>query len=319
MGAASSSRVCLSGQNWKMTRTQEGTSAAWPRLEKNGRGDPGPSSVKVLQLAGPGPPASKIGLKQMPIGALTVAGTLRVRVFLFLSLGLALPSSAAAQTVEGRILDAQTGEPVRAGVIRLRSSLGSVVNQTESDSLGAYALTAPSPGLYSLHVTALGYRSTPTLQFDVGWEAPTRIDVRLDPEPIELDSLAVKAEGRQIIPHLEGQGFYKREEEGFGQFITPEEIEQRNPRNFHDLLRSIPGLRVNQAGIERWPPRCGYGDGKIWLDGILMDDRAPLSQYLSIDEIQAVEVYIGVARVPLQYGGLGGECVILIWTKGSLR
>jgi len=255
----------------------------------------------------------------MPFGAFTVAGTLRVWVFLFLSLGIALPPSAAAQTVEGRILDAQTGEPIRAGVIRLRSSLGSVVNQTESDSLGAYSVTAPSLGLYSLHVTALGYRSTPTLQFDVGAGAPTSVDVLLEPEPIELDSLAVEAEGRRTIPHLERSGFYQRMDEGFGQFITPEEIEERHPRYFADLLRDVAGLRVDQVGFLRWPQRCRGVTSHVWLDGMRTDWRAPLSQYVSIDEIEAVEVYIGAARVPLQWGGLEGQCVILIWTKGDLR
>lgn len=233
-----------------------------------------------------------------------------------LLLFMSLPCSGAAQIVQGLLQDAETGEPVSNGTIALRSGLGTVVMRTEADSVGAYSLTAPRPGMYSLLATALGYQSTSTLQFEVGAEGVTTVDVRLEPEPIELDSLNVEAERQRIIPHLEKQGFYERMDEGFGQFITPEEIEERNPRYYDDLFREVSGLSASADGRLRWPPRCRDTAPSIWVNGILMDWATPLGHAVSISDIEAVEVFIGAARVPLQYGGLDGQCVMLIWTKG---
>ena len=204
------------------------------------------------------------------------------------------------------------------GTIALKGSLGTVVDRTAADSLGAFSLNAPRPGMYSLMATGLGYKSASTLQFDVGAEGTTTVDVRLEPEPIELDSLEVEGERRRIIPHLEKQGFYKRMDDGFGQFITPEEIEERNPRYFQDLFRDIPGLQIDAGGkVTRWPPRCRGGTPVVWMDGIRLNRTTELGQAVSIGDIEAVEVFFGAARVPLQYGGLDGQCIMLIWTKGG--
>ena len=113
-----------------------------------------------------------------------------------------LPDDGAAQAVRGHLYDAETGEPVSNGTVALRGSLGTVVDRTASDSLGAFSLKAPRPGMYYLMATGLGYQPASTLQFDVGAEGATTVDVRLEPEPIELDSLEVEGERRRIIPHL---------------------------------------------------------------------------------------------------------------------
>ncbi len=236
-----------------------------------------------------------------------------------LLLSMSFPCSGAAQIIQGRLLDAETGEPIGSGIVTLRGHLGTEVARTGTDSLGAYSLTAPEPGLYTLLVEALGYRSTGTPQFDLGAEVSTTIDVQLSPEPIELDPLNVEGERQRIIPHLERQGFYKRVDEGFGDFIEPEEIERRNPRSFIDLLRDIPGLSVRGGGVLRWGPRCFRVAPRLWVDGILVKDgRIVLGQHVSIDEIVAIEVYQSAAAIPLQYGGTGGHCAMFIWTKGEL-
>jgi hypothetical protein len=134
-------------------------------------------------------------------------------------------------------------------------------------------------------------------------------DIYLDPAPVELDSILVEAEGERAIPRLATEGFYHRQNLGFGDFITPGEIERRQPLFFSDLFREIPGLKVdNDGGITL--PRC---TPRIWIDGIRA--RGPLSELLLVTDIQAVEVYRRASSIPLQYGGTGGQCAVLIWTK----
>jgi hypothetical protein len=229
---------------------------------------------------------------------------------------LSFPSNLSGQVVQGHLADARTGFAMNGANVTLRDSTGTVVARTESNYLGAFRITTPDPGRYSLLVEAIGYRSTESDSFEVREGEVTTIDLSLPPEPVELDSLAVEAERQRIIPSLERQGFYRRKEEGFGYFITPEEIETRNPRSYTDLFRDIPGFRVSHDGGISWGHKCFRANPQIWIDGILSSSTADLSQVASIDEIAAVEIFLGPASVPLQYGGIHGQCVMLIWTKG---
>jgi len=234
-----------------------------------------------------------------------------------IALFLTPPNSVSAQVIQGHLYDTETGEPVINGTVVLLKDLGTVVARTEADSVGAYSLIAPGLGMYSLRATGLGYISTPTLQFDVGEEGSVTVNVYLHPEPIELDSLLVEAERQRILPHLETQGFYRRLEEGFGSFITPEEIEKRNPRYFGDLFRNIIGVRFRADGTVDLGPRCGRSGGQVWLDGGLTVKGLPLMELVNISDIQAVEVYRSVASIPIQFAGAEGGCAIIIWTKGG--
>jgi hypothetical protein len=235
---------------------------------------------------------------------------------------LYLPSTLSGQIVQGHLTDAGTEIAMNGANVALRDSEGTVVARTVSNYLGAFLITAPGAGRYSLLFEAIGYHSTESTSFELREGETTTIDFSLRPDPMQLDSLAVEAERQRIIPNLERQGYYQRLNEGFGQFITPEEIEERNPRYFADLLREVPGLSVDRSGtIRRWPQRCRGVKPRIWIDGIMVDAAAGegkinLETKVSIDEVAAIEVYMGAARVPLQYGGIEGQCVMLIWTKG---
>jgi hypothetical protein len=292
-----------------------------PKSYKDGGGNP--SKVSRFTEVRRGCYSLKPEVSQVNEQAPGISRSSAVWAVSVLLLLITIPDSSGAQVVRGQLLDAQTGEPVSNATVALQDDLGSLVASTETDSVGAYSLTAPGSGRYSLRAEAWGYETTPTLPFEVSAEGPTIIDVHLHPEPIGLDSLAVEAEPKRIIPHLERQGFYERAEEGFGEFITPEEIERRNPRSFSDLLRDIPGLSVRGGGELRWGPRCRRMTPRLWIDGILVDEevgglrRIFLDRKVSIDEIAAVEVYQSAAAIPLQYGGTGGHCAMFIWTKGG--
>jgi hypothetical protein len=201
--------------------------------------------------------------------------------------------------------------------VALRDSTGTVVARTATNYLGAFLIPAPVPGVYSLRAEAIGYRSRDSDSFEVKEGEVTTVDLSLPPGPVELDTLDVEAERQRIIPHLEREGFYKRLEDGFGYFITPEEIEANNPRYFHDLFRGIPGVRATWDGRLDLGPRCREFPRRVFVDGIQIDDTMiTLGQRLLIGDIEAVEVYLGPASVPLQYGGTEGHCVVLFWTKG---
>ena len=76
------------------------------------------------------------------------------------------------------------------------------------------------------------------------------------------------------------------------------------------------GFEVDYDGKVSWGHRCFRATPQIWINGILATTSGELNQVASIDDIAAIEVYLGPASVPLQYGGTQGQCVMLIWTKG---
>ncbi|HEY0016939.1 MAG TPA: carboxypeptidase-like regulatory domain-containing protein [Longimicrobium sp.] len=77
-----------------------------------------------------------------------------VRIALALVL---LAAPLHAQSVAGRVVEAETGEPVRGAVLRLWDANGRGVAAVLSDAEGRYRLTAPAAGTYQLRVERVGF------------------------------------------------------------------------------------------------------------------------------------------------------------------
>jgi hypothetical protein len=239
---------------------------------------------------------------------------------LLLALSTLSAGTAAAQTVEGRLLDAFNDLPIPEALVALMTPEGVRVATATTDEDGRFTLRAGSPGRYVLFGHRTGYLTSRTDPFDLEDGDPIEVMFRIRPRPVATDSLVVRAEPiPPRVPHLVDAGFYQRRKMGFGHFIPPEEIERRQPLRFHDLLRGIPGVRVDsEGGITL---RGGYGTSmgfcppRFFLDGVPLDDREAVEQLPAL-EVAAVEVYRGAAQVPPQYGGATGACgVVVVWLK----
>jgi len=102
-------------------------------------------------------------------------------------------------------------------------------------------------------------------------------------------------------------------QQGFGRFITPEEIERSRATRTLDLFVGMEGVRIvgNQLLLRDCSPQT-------YVDGLPLhiDADLPVDVMVPFEALAAAEIYLGVAQVPLQYGGTGGACgVILFWTK----
>lgn len=250
-------------------------------------------------------------------------------VFLFLVLAGAGASGLRAQEVHGTLLAAETGTMLPYGTVELLDANLQAVATTYTDVLGRFALVAPGPGRYSLrgsHMTAQPLIAGP---LDLVADQVASVELALALQPIELDPLmvSVRPEYRQLVR----KGFYERAKTGFGTFISPEQVEKWRPMRTTDLLRRIPGIRleVDPEQINRYVvtmTRAGMfsgqinsaGGGRRCLPRIVVDD---VSLYdfnlddLPAQDIFAVEVYRSPIEVPPQYAGAGENCgAIVVWT-----
>ena len=166
-----------------------------------------------------------------------------IRLLAALALGIfSNPLPAQCQTVRGRVLESQSARPVvSAGVVLLDTSFVSVAG-TATNADGAFTLEAPGPGAYYVLTESLGYSPSIDGILELSEGGVIAVEIYLKPQPIVLDSIKVAVARAQVFVQLERTGFNERQASGFGHFITPDEIQGRNPRMMRDLFRDTPGI-----------------------------------------------------------------------------
>ena len=117
---------------------------------------------------------------------------------------------------------------------------------------------------------------------------------------------------------------YRRGATQWGKFITREMIDSLQPLDTKRLFEGIPTVRVRGDGITF--TKCtdlmgnsGSRNVQVYVDGrratiFHADDIDAVLKSIHPLEIQAMEIYTGVARIPAEF--LNDACaVVAIWTK----
>lgn len=245
---------------------------------------------------------------------------------------LTLPVSAAAQAIRGVVVDEEIRASPRDSLvtpgiegaeIEMTREGGEAGLRTLTDSLGNFYLAAPEAGVFNLRVSHPAYVSYHVERIEVGDGETLTIELRMGRNVIPLDPLVVTARMNSLMA-----GFHQRRNGGgLGTFLTREEIDTRGAGRATDLLRDMPGVRVE---FERWGVgpsivmQGGFGrcTPAIFVDGIQMTQAggvgSSLDDYITPERIEGMEVYTSFSTVPVQYHS--GMCgVILIWTRQGGR
>src|SRR5213594_3965721 len=112
----------------------------------------------------------------------------------FLLTMIVFSQPGVAQTIRGHVLDSVTSSPVDRAHIELRPLAGHSVGTTASDTSGAFALRAPAPGSYQVHVRRLGYAPFTSPVGSLTTATDTTIDIRLTSLVVALPAISVTAE-----------------------------------------------------------------------------------------------------------------------------
>jgi len=233
----------------------------------------------------------------------------------------------AAQVLSGVVLEAGSDRPIAFAEVTVLDDRGEVVVETFSDGAGEFSVRLPRTGSYEVYSVRLGYYAAVSGLIDVVDGQVVGIMVRLQPKPLETDSLTVEVSGR--VPPLERVGFYDRMNAGTGSFYSRLDIEaMRGVRNIADVIREAPGVRISgdQFGKDRVTLRNTIGGScrpALILDGMGIDP--PWEDIVNLEDLDGVEVYSRPVQVPTRFYGLvprrglsssTAQCgLVVAWTR----
>jgi hypothetical protein len=105
---------------------------------------------------------------------------------------------------------------------------------------------------------------------------------------------------------------------GNGRYITRDDIERRKATTMMDVLRGVPGVRVECPRTERVcrlhmaraPRNCGPA---FFLDGIPADQA--VFYLTNPNDVEGIEVYSGPSETPAELRIRSGCGAVAIWTR----
>jgi hypothetical protein len=223
----------------------------------------------------------------------------------------------------------------------LGGSLVGIVNgpQTRANERGEWALMNVPAGTRMLEVRAVGYYPARRAVDVLDGAPPVRIV--LSTFKAVLDTVRIKA---AQLTELYRNGFEERRRTGQGRYLTQIDIERRNPVSMTQLLRAIPGIRIDRMIIQGAIITDSTGvvasqtttsDAKIrirgstddwcypaiYIDGQYMRelDADDLDGWMRPEGVLGIEVYAGISA-PLEFQpGMTGCGTIVIWTNTTPR
>ena len=240
----------------------------------------------------------------------------------------AFTETAAQDTAHGVISGKVVGTnstPIPAAVVTLDSSRVQVM----TDSAGAFTLREVVTGRHTLTARRLGFAMASVLTTVTASES-TAVVLRLEPAPQMLPEVEVRGLKVTDLPRFTAA--VERASRNNGAAFTADGIAKENPVDTKSLLERLPGVHVSDRSImfarcqdsgtlpSSFSPARGPAPRiQVYVDGKRLtyhDDANTILASINPRSIAVMEVYTGVARIPVEY--LVDACaVIAIWTKAS--
>ncbi len=185
---------------------------------------------------------------------------------------------------------------------------------------GEFFLDSLPSGTQSLVVRKIGFRP---IEYPVELSAlsPARVTVMIGGAVTELapvEIISAREDGLQKV------GFTERKRGGLGgTFLDTDLIERRDASHFTDLLRTVPGIRVESGSnnnLQLVATRGATGAGScvtVFVDGAPWRqlEANDLDSFLQPNEVAAIEVYGGTVK-PAEFTTGGQDCAaVVVWTK----
>jgi hypothetical protein len=174
-----------------------------------------------------------------------------------------------------------------------------------------FTLTGVPDGTRMAEARALGYAPT-RVAVEPSRAEPRTVAIAMGKRVPTLDAVTVYGKpGGTRLRDL--NGFIERQRRGFGNFLTPKQIDEAHAMTACDLLRRVVGLRVVDGASGCQATIRGGCVPNVFMDNMPYGGSiAEFSRSVSPREIMGIEVYSS-ATEPVQF--MGGCGSIVVWTK----
>ena len=225
------------------------------------------------------------------------------------------PSSGAGTTaiVTGTVISAQDSQPLLGVQVIIKGTHHwGLTNQR-----GRFRLAGLPPGDVTIEFRPAN-RAPLTYPLTLQPGKTTNLAVTVDTRTVALPEVVVEGADR---PAAKMDEFFRHKNSGRGgYFITRNDIERKQPRVMSDMLRSVPGLRVDcsfgTCQVQTFEEARRIAGGcpiQYFLDG------TPFSgdiDELTPDQVEGIEVYRGSSTIPPDYNTGTAMCgVIAVWSR----
>jgi CarboxypepD_reg-like domain/TonB-dependent Receptor Plug Domain len=233
---------------------------------------------------------------------------------------VAPPLAVGAQTLVGRV-HTSASLPVAGAYVAPTAGGASAI----TDSVGHFVLAHAPAGETPFTIRRIGYEPA-RFTVDIARNDTTEIEIMLTEQAQTLPAMQVQATnpGDALLARF----YDHRASSGGGHFFERADIERAQPHRLTDMLRGIPGIRletnpIQQSSVRMNRARLGaFGDCPVqyWLDGMRvqefdLDELAPR-------DVEALEIYAGPATLPPEYRTMAGTAIcgtIAIWTRVPVK
>ena len=232
------------------------------------------------------------------------------------ALSLALAAApAAAQVVNGKLLERGTDRPVAGASVELIGG-GAVKGQAVTDSVGEFLIPVEDAGSYRVSVRRVGYAPAVSRQFAVERDDTTSVVVRLVAGTILLDPVEAVAEARPLPAPL--VAFYDRVEENrTGRFLTRVDIDRRGAMRTSDLLIGVSGVSIQTTRRGGTRARTRACEPMVYIDGVYVPTYGmSLDDLVRPQDLEGIEIYSSASLPPSFVRQRAPSCgAILFWTR----
>jgi hypothetical protein len=241
---------------------------------------------------------------------------------------LALAAFALGALAGG--LHAQTADTARksalAGVVR--DTLGHPLPMvtvfasgrdltTVTDDSGRFHLRNIPAGTHEFTIMRLGYSQ---LVFDVTLPPDSTIVINVRMRRVQ-NLAPVAVTGEAASPRLARAGYFERQRQGFGKFISPQRVDSlQHVSTPSQLLRDVLGISVRCGAGGRCVVRLSRGGClNLYVNGSYT--RNQVDDVLSTGEVYAMEVYTRRLETPMEFVPLRNACegTLAVWTRSYTR
>jgi hypothetical protein len=233
-----------------------------------------------------------------------------IHQFPLLPLDARPPSGAPGNgVIRGRVTDGATKAPIAEAEVSVVGRLLSA----RTDGAGRFRHAGLGAHGHMVQVRKIGYEPV-LIELTAAAESAGVHEVELyRSDAVLLDTVVVRDSMAPPTSYWHPD-FERRRTEGRGQFVTRQQIEQRNAATLGDLLRTLNGLRTNcrPGGCTVWMTRSNCRPS-YFADGFPVEASAV--ERMPVNDVFGVEVY-DLFEVPAELQQSRLRCgVIAVWTR----